>query len=121
MKSPFAATMIENLPTPPMKPLSEMFPRASPDALDMMSCLLNVNPGKRISAAEALAHPFVAQFHNQQDEPACPHKVRAIIDDNTKLATSEYRDRLYQEIVKRKKEARKTRKEGEGKSSGARR
>ena len=111
--------MIENLPTPPRKPLNEMFPRAAPDAIDMLSCLLKFNPNNRITAAEALAHPFVAQFHNAADEPQCPHKVRAIIDDNTKLATSEYRDRLYQEIVKRKKEARKTRKAGGGDDKGA--
>lgn len=36
IKSPFANTMLESLPTPKLKPLEELFPKASPEALDLI-------------------------------------------------------------------------------------
>lgn len=36
IKSPFANTMLESLPTPKQKPLEELFPKASPEALDLI-------------------------------------------------------------------------------------
>lgn len=69
----------------------------------MLRRLLQFNPAKRITAEEALRHPFVAQFHNPADEPACDHTVTIPIDDNVKYTIQEYRDKLYSEIVKRKK------------------
>jgi mitogen-activated protein kinase 15 len=44
--------------------LADMFPNASPQALDLMRRLLKFNPNKRITAEEGLSHPYVAQFHN---------------------------------------------------------
>lgn len=38
----------------------------------MFQCL-QFNPDKRIHAADALKHPYVAEFHNPDDEPDYPH------------------------------------------------
>lgn len=84
MRSPFAATMIDSLPAIRQKPLAEMFPSASPEALDLIARCMQFNPDKRITAYEALRHPYVASFHNDADEPACPRVLRIQIDDNTK-------------------------------------
>merc|ERR1719201_2973895 len=65
MKSPFAATMLESLPKNRPKPLAEMFPRASSEALDLLRLCFQFNPGRRISAKDALRHPYVDQFHNE--------------------------------------------------------
>ena len=46
--------------------------------------LSQFNPAKRISAEEALAHPYVASFHNEADEPSHPEIITIPIDDNTK-------------------------------------
>jgi len=46
--------------------------------------LTQFNPAKRISAEEALAHPYVASFHNEADEPSHPEIITIPIDDNTK-------------------------------------
>jgi len=107
IQSPLAATMLETLAIPKTKSLREFFPTASDDALDLLSKLLNFNPNKRLSAEKALQHPYVAQFHNPEDEPVCDKIIYIPIDDNTKLSMREYRDRLYQEIAKKKKEQRK--------------
>jgi mitogen-activated protein kinase 15 len=57
-----------------------------------------------------LEHPYVAQFHNVEDEPVCKHKISIPIDDNKKFAISEYRNKLYNLILQRKKEKKKDRK-----------
>lgn len=39
--------------------VKQMFPKATPDAIDLMEKCLQFNPDKRCSAEEALAHPYV--------------------------------------------------------------
>jgi mitogen-activated protein kinase 15 len=112
LQSPFAATMLENMPIN-SKPFLQVFPKASSEAGDLLRKLLHFNPYKRLTAEEALRHPYLAQFHNPIDEPSCNRIVRIPIDDNTKFTISEYRERLYAEIVNRKKELRKKHREKE--------
>lgn len=81
----------------------QLFPNASEQAADLLHKLLEFNPDKRITAEEALRHPYLAQFHNPADEPSCNHIISIPIDDNTKYTIQEYREKLYAEIVKRKK------------------
>lgn len=120
IQSPFAATMLESMRAPPTPRLEATFPSASPEALDLLQRLLHFNPDKRISPEEALRHPYCAQFHNPHDEPVAPATITIPIDDNTKYSISEYRDRLYLEIVKRKKELRKAQKEREAAKAASR-
>lgn len=42
------------------------------------------NPERRLTAYEALRHPYVAAFHNEADEPPCPYVLKIQVDDNTK-------------------------------------
>jgi mitogen-activated protein kinase 15 len=49
----------------------------------------------------------VAQFHNPEEEPNCSKKIFIPIDDNQKFSIREYRNKLYSDIHKRKKEMRK--------------
>mmetsp|Transcript_62617 Transcript_62617/g.135955 ORF Transcript_62617/g.135955 Transcript_62617/m.135955 type:complete len:444 (-) Transcript_62617:119-1450(-) len=108
IRSPFAATMLESLSMTRPRPLTEMFPSAGAEALDLLRLCLQFNPTKRISAEEALRHPYVVQFHNPEDEIECDRTVRIPIDDNTKLTVHDYRDRLYNEVLKKKKEQRRS-------------
>jgi mitogen-activated protein kinase 15 len=65
------------------------------------------DPHKRPSAVNLLDDPYVADFHNVDEEPTYPHgPLRLPIDDNTKLMAQEYRDKLYEEISSKRKEAR---------------
>eukprot|EP00913_Durusdinium_trenchii_P014240 g13360.t1 len=103
IKSPFAATMLESLPMSRPRPLSEMFPSASVEALDLLRLCLQFNPNKRITAKDALRHPYVVQFHNPDDEFDCDRTIRIPIDDNTKLTVQ---DCLWHHLLLLAKEAR---------------
>jgi mitogen-activated protein kinase 15 len=99
--------MLESLPPTKAKRLRDVFPAASDDSLDLLKSLLHFNPNKRLTAEQALRHPYVSQFHNPEDEPVCQKKINIPIDDNQKFSIREYRNKLYADIHKRKKELRK--------------
>jgi mitogen-activated protein kinase 15 len=107
INSPLAQTMLDSLPPAKPKRLRDVFPTASDEALDLLQKLLYFNPSRRLTAEQALRHPYVAQFHNPEDEPVCTRRIRIPIDDNTKFSIREYRNKLYADIHRRKKELRK--------------
>lgn len=123
MRSPFAATMLDALPeTRNQNPISmrQIFPDASGDAHKLLEACLHFDPSQRCTAEQALAHPYVADFHNPDDEPVYPYgQIFIAIDDNTKLHAQDYRDKLYREISKRKKEIRKRASGSGGEARGA--
>ena len=63
--------------------------------MDLLRQLLQFNPDKRITAEQALEHPYVSQFHNPQDEPACEREIKIAIDDDHKYCINDYRTVLY--------------------------
>ncbi|KAJ3126871.1 Mitogen-activated protein kinase [Physocladia obscura] len=52
--------------------LTRLFPKAEPDALNLFSRLLEFSPVERITAEQALKHPYLASFHQPDDEPSHP-------------------------------------------------
>ena len=83
--SPFAATMLETLPVMNYKTIPETFPTATPDGLDVLNACFHFNPDKRPSAEELLKHVFVAEFHNEEEEPNFPGGTSA--SDNEEFCT----------------------------------
>lgn len=105
IKSPFAATMLESIRQPERpRSLSDIFPRASEDLLDFLRKCFQFNPNKRPSVNELLTHPYLSQFHDLSSEPECQKTIRIPLDDNIKLTVNDYRNRIYESVIKKKKE-----------------
>jgi len=99
--SEFAAQLLDNILEPQHpRTLESMYPMADSDAIDIMRQLLTFNPAKRMTAIQALEHPYVAQFHVPEEEIECKKKIAIPIDDNHKLSVAAYRDELYNSIIK---------------------
>jgi len=56
-------------------PWTETFPKASEDAIDLLSKMLNFHPEKRISVEEALQHPYLAKVRIEEYEKIAEKKL----------------------------------------------
>eukprot|EP01010_Urceolus_cornutus_P002593 NODE_332_length_1774_cov_276.678261_g269_i0.p1 GENE.NODE_332_length_1774_cov_276.678261_g269_i0~~NODE_332_length_1774_cov_276.678261_g269_i0.p1 ORF type:complete len:382 (-),score=96.82 NODE_332_length_1774_cov_276.678261_g269_i0:627-1712(-) len=113
VKSHFADTMVENLGSVKQRSFEEIITRPVPDAIDLMRKLLLFNPSKRPSVPEALKHPFVSLFHTN-DEPVCDKPILIAFNDDMKYTVNEYREKLYTELVKKKREKKRESKRERG-------
>jgi len=100
MNSEFAATMLENLPETEPRELSDLFANADEATLDLLRKLLMFSPDRRITAEEALEHPYLSQFHVPEEEPSFGGVVQVPLDDNEKMSVAAYREELYNSFIK---------------------
>ncbi|KAI8802141.1 kinase-like domain-containing protein [Cladochytrium replicatum] len=71
-----AQLYIRSLPRMRKVPFSQLYLQAGPEALDLLERLLTFDPAERITVEEALNHPYLAAYHDEEDEP-----VRASLVD----------------------------------------
>eukprot|EP00093_Oithona_nana_P014450 14450.XXX_436658_438095_1 [CDS] Oithona nana genome sequencing. len=64
-----ARNYIRSLSHMERKNFSEVFKGANPLAIDLLEKMLEIDADKRISADQALAHPYLAQYADPTDEP----------------------------------------------------
>jgi len=105
--SPHAATILSSINVAKKKSFQSFFANASENALDFLRRLLVFNPHNRLTVEEALRHKFLEQFSSPEEEIVCDHIIEIPMDDNTKFSVKEYRDAIYSDIAKKKKEQRK--------------
>jgi mitogen-activated protein kinase 1/3 len=65
---PSVRAYLGGLPQRAAKPLSQVCPSASAEALDLLSRLLTFNPRRRLSVQEALEHPYFAPIRDLSKE-----------------------------------------------------
>jgi len=82
-----------------------LYPKASDDAIDLLTILMKYDPSKRITAADGLTHPYCIQFHDKETEVMATNEVAIPIHDNKKLSTQKYRELLYEDLSKKKASA----------------
>ena len=66
-----ALEYIRSLKPMQKKSFSDMYKKANPLAIDLMTKMLAFNPKKRISVDEALRHPYLKDLHNPASETEC--------------------------------------------------
>jgi len=55
------------------QPFARLYPHSDKNALDLLERLLTFDPNKRIDVSDALAHPYLKQHHDPNDEPITKH------------------------------------------------
>ncbi|XP_061669795.1 mitogen-activated protein kinase 6 isoform X2 [Syngnathoides biaculeatus] len=74
---------IRNDMSKPQTPLTKLLPDVSPQALDFLEKILTFNPMDRLTAEEALAHPYMSDYSFPLDEPISlhPFHIEDEVDD----------------------------------------
>ncbi|XP_030629157.1 mitogen-activated protein kinase 7 [Chanos chanos] len=62
---------VQSLPSRAPVPLSRLYPQTEPAALELLNAMLRFDPRERISVCQALEHPYLAKYHDPDDEPVC--------------------------------------------------
>ncbi|KAM4792516.1 mitogen-activated protein kinase 15 isoform 2-T3 [Cyanocitta cristata] len=97
LQSEYKASVINHMSSWQRVAFEEIFPSSTPlPALDLLKKLLVFNPDKRLTAEEALRHPYVNR------EPSLDFDVILPLGDDVQLSVAEYRNKLYEMILEKK-------------------
>ena len=75
-----------------------VYPDAAVEAVDLIDKMLAFDPSKRITVAQALAHPYLASLHDESDEPSAARPFFFDFENET-LSENRVRDLVYEELV----------------------
>ncbi len=106
LQSPHAGATIDSLKVSRRRNVKEMMPTLGSDGLDMLKKLLLFNPSHRLTVEQALRHPYVSQFHCEEEELSCKKVIEIPLDDH-KYSIKDYREKLYSDIRKKRKDQRR--------------
>ncbi|GAB0199937.1 mitogen-activated protein kinase 13 [Grus japonensis] len=89
-----AKSYVNSLPKIPKKDLSVLFPKANPQAVDLLDKMLQLDVEKCLTATEVLAHPYFDQFRDVEEET----EVQQSYDDSLeheKHSIDEWRSKQF--------------------------
>uniref|UniRef100_A0A669EVJ9 mitogen-activated protein kinase n=1 Tax=Oreochromis niloticus TaxID=8128 RepID=A0A669EVJ9_ORENI len=96
MPSYEARNYISSLPHMPKRSFADVFIGANPLAVDLLERMLVLDTDKRITAAEALAHPYFAQYHDPDDEPEAEPYDQSF--ESRELQIDEWKRLTFEEV-----------------------
>ncbi|KAJ1639274.1 kinase-like domain-containing protein [Pavlovales sp. CCMP2436] len=96
VSNPQAVSFLRGMAKKPKKPWASIYPNANQGALDLLDAMLAFNPAKRISVADALAHPYLAPLHNTAHEPTA--KPFSFAFDTPNITQQQLRDQIWAEM-----------------------
>uniref|UniRef100_A0AC35TN64 Mitogen-activated protein kinase n=1 Tax=Rhabditophanes sp. KR3021 TaxID=114890 RepID=A0AC35TN64_9BILA len=91
-----ARSYLLSLPQKVKKPWHRIYPNADPRAIDLLEKMLHFNPNNRITVEQALAHPYLEQYYDPNDEPVCenPFTIEMEFDD---LPRETLKEKIFEE------------------------
>ncbi|XP_044743520.1 mitogen-activated protein kinase p38b-like isoform X1 [Chrysoperla carnea] len=97
ISSESARNYIKSLPPLRKRDLNEVFRGASPLAIDLLDKMLELDSDKRITATQALAHQYLAQYSDPSDEPESALYDQTFEDYD--LPVDKWRELVYEEVT----------------------
>ncbi|KAF4316101.1 hypothetical protein BBO99_00005373 [Phytophthora kernoviae] len=95
--NPKAKRFILRQPKKPKVPLSSVYPRATPQCLDLLEKMLVFDPRKRITIQEALAHPYLSLVRDRAVEKTCPTAFDFAFE-NTDLTKQKLQELIFEDV-----------------------
>ena len=94
-----AKRYIKSLPVTARCSFQKLFPNASPKAVDLVDKMLVLDPARRITVEEALAHPYLESLHDEVDEPCAESPFTFDFEDGAQYLTdADVRGLIYDEL-----------------------
>ncbi|KAJ6086520.1 hypothetical protein N7467_005434, partial [Penicillium canescens] len=89
---------VQYLPETERRPLKSILGDADPQAVDLLEKMLDIDPEKRITTTEALAHPYVLTYSDPEDEPVFDRQLDWSLLDS-ELSSEEWKTKMYFEVL----------------------
>jgi mitogen-activated protein kinase 1/3 len=93
---------IRALPIRKKRPFTTLFPHASKEAIDFLNKTLTFDPKKRLTVDEALEHPYLAAYHDPEDEPVVAPLSPSYFEfdlHKDDLTKDQLKELLYEEVL----------------------
>ena len=78
--------------------LTAIYPKAEPKLLDLLAQLLQFDPAKRPTAAQALEHPYLAAYREAPEEDLPPPEIEMDFE-MANPTKEELRQLVYEEVL----------------------